>query len=121
MSARTWSPPSVQRLAVLLTLAVVVTGFGVASLWVVFEQDIYWQVRAGDELWRTWRLPHTDTWSYSARGEPWLNVQWLSTLLLRLAYACGAERGLVLARGVGVVALLGIVASIVLRAARGAS
>lgn len=72
--------------------------FGVFSLWQITEQDIYWQIRAGDELLRTRTFPHVETWSYAAKGQPWMNGQWISTLIFRAAFYFGPA-GLVLARG----------------------
>ena len=91
---------------------------GVASLWNLEEQDIYWQIRAGDDLWQTGVWPHTDTWTFSAAGTPWLNTQWLSTLLFRACFALGQEAALVTLRGVLVAALMGLLGSIVLRVTR---
>lgn len=85
----------------LLALAL---ALGVASLWQVTEQDIFWQIRAGQELWQGRGFPEVDSWSFTAAGKPWWNVQWLSTMLFALAWRFGAP-GLVVARG-GLVALL---------------
>lgn len=104
--------PRRRWLAPLLALSL-----GALSLWEVTEQDIYWQVRAGDELLRTWTFPEVDTWSFAAAGEPWMNLQWLSTLLFRAAYVLGPP-GLVLARGL-VVALLFLVLARLVRSAAG--
>ena len=86
---------------VVLAIAVVL---GAASLWQVTEQDIFWQIRAGEELWQGHGFPQIDSWSFTAAGKPWWNVQWLSTLLFAAVWRLGAP-GLVVARGV-LVALL---------------
>lgn len=78
---------------------------GVASTWQVTEQDIFWQIRAGDELWQGRGFPEIDSWSFSAAGKPWWNVQWLSTLLFSAVWHAGGPAGLVVARAC-VVALL---------------
>lgn len=108
-----------ERLPWLLAAALSVVA-GACSLWVVFEQDIYWQIRAGDELWRTHALPTVDSWSYSAVGQPWMNIQWLATLLLRGLYALGEEPALVCGRAALVTLLLSILAAALLRASAGA-
>lgn len=81
--------------SVLLVLAVVLGGLRAREL---TEQDIFWQIRAGTELASTLRFPQVDTWSYTATGEPWHNVQWLSTLVLAGVFHLGGVAGLVLAR-----------------------
>lgn len=78
---------------------------GVVSTWQVTEQDIFWQIRAGDELWQGHGFPRIDSWSFSAAGKPWWNVQWLSTLLFSAVWRVGGPAGLVVARA-AIVALL---------------
>jgi len=95
--------------AIGVILAVV---FGAASLWEITEQDIYWQIRAGDELLRSLHFPEVDTWSFAAKGKPWMNFQWLSTILFRAAFVFGPT-GLVLARGLAVLSLFLVLAGLV--------
>jgi hypothetical protein len=89
-------------------LAAVLVG-AAAVAWRLWEQDVFWQVRAGRELWSTWAWPTSDTWSYTAVGGPWRNFQWLSTLLLAAADALGGIAGLVLLRVAAVAAILLVV------------
>lgn len=77
---------------------------GIASLWQVTEQDIFWQIRAGQELWQGRGFPEVDSWSFTAAGKPWWNVQWLSTMLFAAVWRLGAP-GLVAARGLLVAVL----------------
>jgi hypothetical protein len=79
---------------------------GVASLWRLWEQDIFWQIRAGNELLSTGRFPTEDHWSYTSSGGPWMNTQWLSTVLFSLVYRLGAVSALVVLRGVLSAALI---------------
>ena len=90
-----------------LAVAVVVLG-ALATAWRLWEQDVFWQVRAGRELWATWHWPTVDTWSYSAAGGPWHNHQWLSTLIIAIAERMGGIAGLVGLRVVAVALLLGL-------------
>lgn len=99
-----------------LVVAVVVLG-AAATTWRLWEQDVFWQVRAGRELVATWHWPTEDTWSYTAAGGPWHNFQWLSTLLLAAVERVGGIAGLVLLR-VGAVALLLGLALMGMRAVR---
>ena len=90
-----------------LAVAVVVLG-AAATTWRLWEQDVFWQVRAGRELLATGHWPTVDTWSYTAAGGPWHNYQWLSTLLLARAERLGGIAGLVLLRDLAVALLLGL-------------
>lgn len=96
--------PAVSSLAARVAVGVALA-LGLASLWQVTEQDIFWQIRAGDELWHGQGFPEIDSWSFTAAGKPWWNVQWLSTLLFSAVYRLGGAAGLVLARA-ALVALL---------------
>ncbi|HET6344960.1 MAG TPA: hypothetical protein VFH51_08505 [Myxococcota bacterium] len=89
--------------------------FGVASLWVVSEQDIFWQIRAGDDLVRTHMFPDVDTWSFSSPGARWMNIQWLSTLLFRCAYGLGTDTALIVLRGALVTGLFCLVGDVIAR------
>ncbi len=91
-----------------LLLAAVVAGAATVT-WQLWEQDAFWQVRAGHELWATWRWPTTDTWSYTSAGGSWRNFQWLSTLIMAAADRLGGVAGLVLLRAALVAAILGVV------------
>lgn len=68
------------------------------STWELWEQDIFWQIRAGDEILSGLGIQKVDTWSFSATGSPWVNFQWLATVVIRVFYGMGHESGLVLWR-----------------------
>lgn len=55
--------------------------FGALTASLVFEYDIFWQIRAGREIFETAQVQTMDTWSFTARGAPWYNFQWLSCLV----------------------------------------
>jgi hypothetical protein len=98
------SAGSSSRDRVLLILAVVAGA--AATAWRLWEQDVFWQVRAGREFLATWNWPVADTWSYTAAGGPWRNFQWLSTLLMAAADLAAGTAGLVVLRVLGVAAVL---------------
>jgi hypothetical protein len=108
------TPPAARpsRLTTTLLLAAAVVLTGVAALWQLWEQDIFWQLRAGGEVVHTHALPTRDEWSYTARGLPWMNVQWLATVLLWAVHALGGVTALVMARGVLVTLLAAVLLSL---------
>jgi len=82
------SAPSASRawdrwlwLAVALGLAAL---FGALSHWVIFEYDLFWEVRAGREILAGDGVQSVDHWSHTAVGQPWHNFQWLSTVVMAL-------------------------------------
>ena len=100
-----------RQAAVLVVFSII--ALAVASLWRLWEQDIWWQIRAGRDLAASWRFPVADEWSYSARGGEWLNIQWLSTLILHGVHRLAGVTGLILLRGL----LAGLLALFVARVA----
>lgn len=54
------------------------------------NRDFYWQLRTGDEILRTGRLPHADSYSWERAGTPWYVPEWLSFVLLSAAFNAGA-------------------------------
>ena len=61
---------------------------GQTAMWDLWEQDIFWQLRAGKEIWQTWRLQTVDTWTYTVQGHEWHNYCWLSSVIF---YALAPE------------------------------
>jgi hypothetical protein len=47
------------------------------ALLMAAHADTYWQLRAGQDIWTTGRVPLVDTYSYTAAGQPWPNHEWL--------------------------------------------
>lgn len=80
-------------------------GLGAACLFCVSEQDIFWQLRAGDALWQTGVFPTQDTWTFTVPGAPWRNLEWLGTLLMRATFGLGGVAAWVVARGLCVALL----------------
>lgn len=55
--------------------------------WKVFEFDLFFNVRQGEEILKTGRVQTVDTWSHSYFGESCINFEWLSTIVQYLAAA----------------------------------
>ena len=76
--------------------------------------DLAYQVRAGNIMLHTHRLLSTDLFSFTARGEPWLNQQWGAEVLWAILYRVGGWPMLILTRAL----LAGAVAAFVFLACR---
>lgn len=70
------------------------------SLWQLWEQDIYWQIRMGEDFLRTWSVFRVEDWSYTARGFADVNFWWLPSIFVYAAERLSGDSGLVLLRGV---------------------
>lgn len=56
---------------------------GLLGHWKIFENDVFWQMRAGEELFHFQFTPF-EHWSSTAYGERWWNFQWLSCIVFFL-------------------------------------
>lgn len=88
--------------------AFVVGAVAAASLWRLFEMDVFWAIRAGRDFVATGTVPMTEEWSYTVPGTAWLNTHWLTEVVCYGAYATGGYACLVVLRSFLVAAWLAI-------------
>src|SRR4051812_28756165 len=74
--------------------------------------DLAYHLRAGAEILDGAGIPRTDTWTFTAFGQPWLDQQWGAQVLLAAVYRLAGWTGLVVLRA----ALVGLVFGLVLLA-----
>jgi hypothetical protein len=55
----------------------------------VSSADFWWHLRAGELMVSTGAVPHTDPFSYTAQGKPWVAHEYLSEVLIYLLYRLG--------------------------------
>src|SRR5687767_8626051 len=53
------------------------------------DADMWWHLRAGQEMWEQKTILLTDQFSYTRAGAPWTNAFWLSELFFFLLYRSG--------------------------------
>ena len=99
------------RLWTLLVILLPALGATIAPMSTV---DLAYQVRAGDLMRASGTILRTDPFTFTAAGQPWLNQQWGSAVLLSLGYSAGSWAGLALLRAL----LIGLVVGIVFWTAR---
>jgi hypothetical protein len=83
----------IQAVGVAAATAAIV-GFFVAAVlpratWPLIDGDVWWHIRAGDEVLRTGSVPSTDPWSLVAFGRPWTSQDWGANVLLALGNGLG--------------------------------
>src|SRR5206468_11780754 len=71
-----------------------VVGFFFAAVlpratWPLIDGDVWWHIRAGEEVLRTGRIPNVDSWSIVAAGRPWTSQDWLANVILALGNGMG--------------------------------
>lgn len=63
-------------------LAVLFLGLFAMAARNVTDPDIWWHLRTGQYIAEHKSVPHTDPFSYTRAGEPWVAHEWLTDLLL---------------------------------------
>ncbi len=99
------------RLWTLLAILLPVLGATIAPMSTV---DLAYQVRAGDLMRASGTILRTDPFTFTAAGQPWLNQQWGTGVLLSFGYSVGGWAGLAILRAL----LIGLVVGIVFWTAR---
>jgi hypothetical protein len=72
-------------LALLAAAATILLGFFLCFTPIAVH-DLWWQMKTGEVIARTGRIPHHDLFGWPTAGGPWVVHEWLMDLLLFLAY-----------------------------------
>ena len=107
-----------------LTLALVATflfALSAFSLKVLGDGDTWSHLATGEWILAHGAVPHADPFSHSMPGAPWTAHEWLSEILLTLAFRCGGWNGVVLLTGAAAAGAALIVGLRVARDLRGAA
>ncbi len=78
--------------------------------------DLAYHLRAGGIVLDTGALPATDSFTFTAAGQPWLDQQWGAQVILAVIYRAGGWALLAILRA----AVVGLIAWLVFRACRSA-
>jgi tetratricopeptide (TPR) repeat protein len=62
------------------------------------DVDFYWHLRTGDLIRQTGEVPHTDIYTYTREGTPWIDLHWLFQIAISWVYARAGIVGLGLAK-----------------------
>lgn len=55
----------------------------------LIDGDVWWHLRAGQEILSTGRVPTSDSWSIAGGGMPWTSQDWLSNMIMALGFGLG--------------------------------
>jgi hypothetical protein len=80
---------------------VIILALGVFAMAVrgVGDPDVWWHLRTGELIVQTHSVPHTDPYSFTRFGQPWVNHEWLSDVLLFGLYRLAGWGGLIITFG----------------------
>src|ERR1041385_4660556 len=60
-----------------MAAGVLFVAFAVLAMLMPAQNDTWWHLRAGQEIWRTHQIPRVDHYSHTFVGAPWPAHQWL--------------------------------------------
>lgn len=63
---------------------------------VLGDPDVWWHIQTGRDIVTTFSVPYADHYSYTFDGQPWIAKEWLSQVLLALAFKSGGWSGVML-------------------------
>ncbi len=81
-AAGSGSSAAVARLVIVITFLLI---FSMAAR-TPLDTDMWWHLRAGEEILRTGRLLDVDIFSFTRAGAPWTNPYWLAQVGMALSY-----------------------------------
>jgi hypothetical protein len=70
----------------------------------ITDPDVWWHLRTGQLILQNHSLFHTDPYSFTRFGQPWINHEWLSEVLLFGLYRVAGFGGLIVAFAVVIAA-----------------
>ena len=79
------------------------------------DPDTLWQVTVGQWILDHHAVPHTDVYSFTMRGQPWISTQWLAQVLYARVYAWFGWSGPVALAALGSAATFALLARYLVR------
>ena len=82
-SPATWFPR--ERFAI----AMLFVGLATAACLIPAQSDTWWQLRTGEEMWRSGHIMLRDEFTYTVFGQQWPNHEWLTQTVFYGVYKLG--------------------------------
>ena len=79
------------------------------------DADTYWQIVVGQSIIDHRALPHTDVYSFTKFGAPWMSSSWLAQVLYAASYAVAGWAGPVILAALGTAAAFALLVHILCR------
>ncbi len=75
---------------------VIILGLGLLAMAArgVHDPDVWWHLRAGQEIVASHQIPHQDSFSYTRYGQPWVTHEWLTEVFFYLLFRVAGWAGL---------------------------
>jgi hypothetical protein len=72
------------------------------------DPDTYWQIVLGQWILDHRAVPHTDIYSFTMYGQPWISTQWLAQVLLAVSYSIAGWTGPVVLAAASIATTFGL-------------
>ena len=87
-----------------LAVGMLFAAFAVVALVMPAQNDTFWHLRAGQDIWQTHTIPRVDRYSHTFAGAAWPDHEWLAQALIYGVYRVGGMPGLELGAAILVMA-----------------
>ena len=87
-----------------LAVGMLFVAFAAVALVMPAQNDTFWHLRAGQDIWRLRAIPRVDSYSHTVTGAAWPDHEWLAQALLYAVYRVGGMPGLELGAATLVIA-----------------
>jgi hypothetical protein len=77
-------------------VGILVLGFFSMAARGVSDPDVWWHLRTGELIIQNHHVFHSDPYSFTRAGRPWINHEWLSEVLMYGVYRLAGWAGLIL-------------------------
>ena len=94
---------------VLATACAAAFGYLMFSPDVFNDGDTYWHIAAGRWMLAHGEVLHRDVFSYTHAGQPWMTHEWLSEILMALAYNAASWNGVLVLYSLSAAATAGLI------------
>jgi hypothetical protein len=65
----------------------------------VTDPDVWWHLRTGQIILQTHKIPEADPYSFTRAGQPWVDHEWFSQILVYFLFRIGGWRALIVIFG----------------------
>ena len=111
--------PTVSRGALIVVVAAAFAAAFAAGLCKVADLDFWWHLKTGELIARTGEIPRQDAFSYTARGNEYIDHEWLFQLSQFWIYEAWGPAGIAVAKSLLIALTLSIVGWYALRRGAG--
>ena len=77
-----------------MAVAMLFVAFALRAALMPAQNDTFWHLRAGADIWATGAIPRVDHYSHTFAGAPWPDHEWLAQAAMFLVYRVGGMPGL---------------------------